>query len=361
MVPFERGRIGSGGVAIPMIREEKEAVAGRHRIGTSSIVALVALWALTACGQRRTPPPMAPIPAGVPDLELARALPVEGVEGIEPSGLTIVDGELYTVHDKHDGVIYRLRLEEDRAMAVPHLRFTAPGAEDEGRLDFEGITHDAGGFYLVSETTARVLRVDHDGRAEWVTPSLEEVARSLGLLSNSAAGFEGIVRVGGDTFALVAEREPRALVEVVAGSSSAFSAFRLEGSRFTFPPARSPDLTGLFREDGDLWVLQRGVHAVCRVVRRGDRREEGECWSYARVENDPRYRYETMKFGRGEGVALDDRYVYVVLDNNRDRRVVGPDDRRPLLFVLRRPDLDRPGSRGDEPLGRQDSNLQPPR
>lgn len=336
-------------------------MAGRDRIGTSSIVALIALWAVTACGPRRTSPPVAPPPVGVSDLELAHALPVEGVEGIEPSGLTIVDGELYTVHDKHDGVIYRLRLEDDRAVAVPHLRFMAPGAEDEERLDFEGITHDASGFYLVSETTARVLRVDHDGRVEWITSSMEEVAGGLGLLRNSAAGFEGIVRVGGDTFALVAEREPRALVEIVPGSPSTFSAFRLEGSRFTFPPARSPDLTGLFREDGDVWVLQRGVHAVCRVVRVGDRREEGECWSYAGVENDPRYRYETMKFGRGEGLALDDCHVYVVLDNNRDRRVVDPDDRRPLLFILRRPDLDRPGVRGDEPLGRQDSNLQPPR
>ncbi|MDX1624184.1 MAG: hypothetical protein R3199_09400, partial [Gemmatimonadota bacterium] len=63
---------------------------------------------------------------------------------------------------------------------------------------------------------------------------------------------------------------------------------------------------------------------------------EEECWSYAEIENDPRFHYETMEFGRGEGLAVDDGTIYVILDNNLDQRTIRPGDRRPLLFVMER-------------------------
>lgn len=271
-------------------------------------------------------------------MELVRALPVEGVENVEPSGLTLLDGELYTVDDTRDGVVFRLRLEEERAVLEPHVEFVPPPLEGIGRFDFEGITHDPDGrFYLVSEDAARILRVTPDGEAAWMIPSLEAAGRRVGLLQDEDAWFEGIARLRGDTFALVAEREPRGIVETTLGDDPYVRAFRADSSRIPYPRSRSLDFAGAYARGDTLWVLERGAHAVCRIAREPDHRVEEACWSYASVENDPRYRYASMDFGRGEGLVVDDERVIVVLDNNDDRRASDPDDRRPLVFILRRP------------------------
>lgn len=271
-------------------------------------------------------------------LSLIRAYPVAGVEGAETSGLTLVDGELFTVSDDHDGTIFRVVLQDTVAMLEPAIHFTAPG-DGTTRLDLEGITHDeVGNFYLVSEANFRVLRVDPEGVAEWVTPSFRWSGEVAGLFREAGAYLEGIAKLDADTFMMVAERQPRGLLQIVLSREEpVHEATPLEPSRLRYPRRRNPDLSGLFYESGELWALERAAHAVCRIERDEGEFEVETCWSYAHIENDRRFHYETMEYGRGEGLAMDGERVYVILDNNRQYRAGSTEDRRPLLFVMRRP------------------------
>ncbi|MCK5119612.1 MAG: hypothetical protein KAQ78_08515, partial [Candidatus Latescibacteria bacterium] len=62
----------------------------------------------------------------VTPLKLMHALPVEGPENNQPSGLTIWHDTLFAVSDKHDDTIFRVALTDSIAFFVPHLKFDIP-------------------------------------------------------------------------------------------------------------------------------------------------------------------------------------------------------------------------------------------
>jgi len=289
--------------------------------------------------------PAAPVPL---ELELERALPVEHADGspaVDPSGLTLVDGTLFTVSDKRPDTIFRLDLHAYRAVLHEHLRFEAGGR------DLEGITaDDAGTFYVVSEADCTLLRVVPGGACEALTPSLEALGAAAGLFRRPGeAGPEALARLAPGRFVVGAEREERGLLRVdVAPGHLAVDARPLP----VRPPVtfgdRTPDLAGLFAAGGELYGLARGASTVVRLQQdAAGAWHETAAWSYAAVENDPRFAYRDMRYGHGEGLAMDERFVYVILDVNAhtaNARVAsehpagsGEPDRRPLLLVLRRP------------------------
>ena len=302
-------------------------------------IALAALLvAFTGC--KKAPPlaeALVQCAPGVPaplELELEQALPVEGGANFQPSGLYLSSGRLLVVSDKHDDAVFELRLERDRAVARPFLRFQAPGGEV---LDLEGITGGPdGSLLLASEAQFRVLAVSASGQATWFTSSLEKFGQSAGLFQKRNAGFEGVARVGKQVV-IAAEREPRGLLEVADGSGAPIVAYRLPSAVCAGPRGRTDDLTDLSVSEGELYSLQRSAHLVVRMTRSDGRFREAEHWSYARAENHPRYRYRDRTYGLAEGLALDESHVYVALDNNDDARESGKDDRRGMLFVFKRP------------------------
>ena len=130
------------------------------------LIAVAAALFSGGCNPLRNPDPPQPIP----ELQLVAAYPVESSRMLEPSGLTSVDGVLYTVADKIDNTLYRVSLEDDVARLVPHIRFQLP---ESGRMDWEGVTADqAGTFYLIAERKARLLRLTAEGTATWAGPDL---------------------------------------------------------------------------------------------------------------------------------------------------------------------------------------------
>ena len=302
-------------------------------------IALAALLvAFTGC--KRAPPlaeALVQCAPGVPaplELELEQALPVEGGANFQPSGLYLSSGRLLVVSDKHDDAVFELRLERDRAVARPFLRFQAPGGEV---LDLEGIAGGPdGSLLLASEAQFRVLAVSASGQATWFTSSLERFGQSAGLFQKRNAGLEGVARVGKQVV-IAAEREPRGLLEVADGSGAPIEAYRLPRAVCSGPRGRTDDLTDLSVSEGELYSLQRNAHLVVRMTQIDGRFREAGHWSYARSENDPRYRYRDRTYGLAEGLALDESHVYVALDNNDDARESGKEDRRGMLFVFKRP------------------------
>jgi len=273
-------------------------------------------------------------------LKLIHALPVEGPENNQPSGLTIWHDTLFAVSDKHDDTIFRVALTDTNAVFVPHLTFAIPESAPGLRLDFEGIACDAqGAFYLVSETAFRILRVSADGAdASWITPSLRSYGEQEGLFQTRGAYLEGIALLGPDLFLICAERQPRGLIEVDRSVEPfAVRVFNTDETSLNLPAGRSADFSDLFRENGDLLVLQRNAEIISSLIYGGPVLEEKDLWSFGHIVNREDLRYSNIKYGLAEGFCMDANRIYLILDNNGDCRASDPDDRRPLLLIMERP------------------------
>lgn len=276
--------------------------------------------------------------SGIP-LKLFKALPIEFSTPVEPSGLTFYDGDFYTISDDHDSIIFRLEILEDKVVLHPDIKFHAPALGGVDKFDFEGITCDAdGNFYLSSETALRILRIDHDGRnASWLFESIEHIGEEKGLFRVPNASLEGIALINPYQFILCAERQPRAIIKARLNISPQIRIYYPKKSKSAFPAAGFPDFTGLFVENKNIFVLERADCMISMVDFEGDSARLSQRWTYKSIENSDKYRYADAVFNSGEGLYMDLDYVYVILDNNGEPRYSNPDDKRPLLFIMKRP------------------------
>jgi hypothetical protein len=278
-----------------------------------------------------------PAAEAIPRLQLLRALPVDAPGDVEPSGLAWHAGVLYTVCDKTDDTIFRLDLSGDTARMIPHLRFRPPS---RGPMDFEGITIDgAGNFFLASEFHSRVLWVRPDGATRWLTGDIKVVAHNAGMLVKYNAGLEGLALLPDGDILLAAEREQRGFIRVAGlrGEGVLRAAGATNQTRFTQALAlwRIADYSGLATDNGRVFALFRNAHLVVELEPDGELfRESPRAWSYAHIENDPRYAYREERFGQAEGLAVHGDTVYLIVDNNRSPRRADPADRRPQLWIM---------------------------
>jgi hypothetical protein len=296
-----------------------------------------------------------------PELELEQALPIAITDDFQPSGLVFYDGHMLTVSDRHDDAIYEIVWNAASATTAgapavatlrPFLRLQPP-ADGPRPTDLEGIAlapsdgRARGALLLASEGRSRVLLVQPDGATAWITPPLDDIVRPLHMLRINNAGLEGISALPNGRILLAAERDLRGLIELPAsglhyepGHAPApvdFRAWAMPDSICTPPPGRENDFADLAVWNGQVFALERNCHVVMRIERTATEWVEGGGWSYARTENDPRFAYHDRRFGVAEGLALDDRHVFIVMDNNHDYLAADPNDRRPRLFVFRRP------------------------
>lgn len=285
------------------------------------LVALVA-----ACGA-----PERPRREKVPE---TRVLPVEAGSAVEPSGLALFEGELLSVSDEDDEVIFRIVLGETSAVMEPWLGLELPESRPP-ELDLEGIAVCDGRIFLLSEGAHGVLEVDLSGRARWVAEGVRSAAMARGLLGAPGAGLEGIACTDDRGLVLASEREPRALLWFAHGEPRSVRTQILDledviGREF------SSDFSDLAAAEGRLWALYRYTYEILEVV--------GEPGSVAllpvaelsSLALDPRYCYSSTRFGTAEGLAVDDGFFYVIDDNNDLPRAAAPADSRPLLFVIPR-------------------------
>jgi hypothetical protein len=296
-----------------------------------TVLTFILLWLWHGCLLAQNP--------AVP-LKLHHVLPVEGPENCQPSGLTIRNDTLFTVSDKHDSVIYRVELQDTAAILIPYLTFRIPDPSGKGWFDFEGITcDDSGNFYIVSETRFRILRVSAREDIAWITPDLKPYGEAVGLFQVFNAYPEGIARTGVNQFVIAAERQPRGLLEIEIGKTNvSVNAYKFEEVKFPFAEGRSPDFADLFCYKDTLYALERNAFVVSQLIKENGQYRQGRGCSYEHIENDEALLYNDTRFGLAEGLCIDDRYIYIALDNNGDARRTNPNDTRPLLLILERPE-----------------------
>ncbi|MGH8379601.1 esterase-like activity of phytase family protein [Pseudomonas sp.] len=298
-----------------------------------------------------------------PELTFVAEYPVEGMRGGNLSGLALCKGELWTVSDRDDDLVYRLDTKapvwqaESVPMAVPPVpesglpwgirsRTWAVGQVRGGDLDFEGISCDAAGNrYLVSEAHAGVLKVPVVGEPNWlkIDPSMVRQARASGMLLHFNALFEGLaVSPAGDRIWLAAERERRGLLLInrqqtvwnCGGGCVLLSEGGVEMQPPQMPGARAlpRDFADLALFNDKLFTLERNAHRICR--RDAATAKVERCWSYAEGGlTEPRL--YAQSFGLAEALVIDAEGAWIGLDNNGATRKDG--ESRPIVWRFAAP------------------------
>lgn len=292
-------------------------------------------------------------------LQLVSEHPVEGMVGGNLSGLALCNGQLWTVSDRDDRVIYRL----DRTKSVwqaeaEHFEVPEPPSDlpaslralasmstvvRGGGMDYEGVSCDAAGNrYLVSEAHAAVLKIPLQGAATWLPlpPALVEQARAKGMLQRFNAIFEGIaVNPQGDRIWLAAEREQRGLL-VVSREADKWHCqptcvLYAEVDRVqpdTRHRDRSSDFADLSLYNGKLYTLERSVYRICRRDLEDGQIER--CWAFSREARQPQRRYD-QPYGLTEALVVDETGAWIGTDNNFGARADG--EKRPVVWRFAAP------------------------
>lgn len=298
-----------------------------------------------------------------PELKFVAEHPVEGMRGGNLSGLALCKGELWTVSDRDDDLIYRLDTKTPvwqaqsvhlAAPAVPESglpwgirsRTWAAGQVRGGDLDFEGIScDDAGNRYLVSEAHAAVLQVPVEGDPNWlkIDPSMVRQARASGMLLHFNALFEGLaVSPSGDRIWLAAERERRGLLLINrqqtvwnCGDGCVLlseAGVEMQPPQMLEPRALPRDFADLALFKNKLFTLERNAHRICRRDAANGKVER--CWSYAEG-GLAESRLYAQPFGLAEALVIDAEGAWIGLDNNGATRNDG--ESRPIVWRFAAP------------------------
>jgi len=298
-----------------------------------------------------------------PELKLLAEHPVEGMRGGNLSGLALCKGELWTVSDRDDDLLYRLDTKAQvwQAEAVPLVAPAVPesglpwgirsrtwvaGQVRGGDLDFEGISCDAAGNrYVVSEAHAAVLQVPVEGEPNWlkIDPSMVRQARASGMLLHFNALFEGIaVSPAGDRIWLAAERERRGLLLINRQQTvwnCGNGCVLLSEAGVEMQPPQMPEPRALPRDFADLalfndklFTLERNAHRICR--RDAATAKVERCWSYAEGALAEPRQY-AQPFGLAEALVIDAKGAWIGLDNNGATRNDG--ESRPIIWRFAAP------------------------
>jgi hypothetical protein len=312
-----------------------------------------------------------------PELQLERALPVDGMPRGNLSALQHCDGRLLAVSDREDTSLFVLQRTDDSYRAEIES-FLLPaetpsslpmkllaGAWLRGlsgpALDFEGLACDGdGNRYLVSESQLGVLRLppsaDEPVAGEWLKldSALYTEGESRGLWQQINALAEGIaIDAEAGTLWLAAERQARGLLKLqrqgdewkcpLAGcvllAERRFLPTEPFGPGILNREVMPVDFSDVVYWQGRLWTLERNAHQVCRRSPLSGQRER--CWSFAQSVLVEPYFYPDAPFGLAEALMIGDDGIVIGLDNNDRARPDG--DTRPWVFHFALPDDWREG------------------
>ena len=295
------------------------------------------------------------------NLHLLSEKPVDGMDLGNLSGIAVCRQHWWAISDKDDRHIYLLKEKANRFIAsvipLPHIPALKQPLGKKlfslllaNHLDFEDISCDqAGTIYLVSELNHHVLTVNSSlTRAQWLDMPLrlwQEVNRAH-LLQQVNAGFEGLsVDPTGQQLWLFAERSHRGIVQLKKVNSQWICPnqkcvilsenYLANAPAILNAPASAIDFgSGMYFADR-LFTLERLTHQVCR--RNALSAAVEKCWSFANsVLADSGMRYGLYPFGQAEAMWMDEKNLWIGIDNNQMARNKDA-EKRPLIYHFQAP------------------------
>jgi uncharacterized protein YjiK len=278
-------------------------------------------------------------------LQTDQAWPLD-LPDFEPFGasglLLLPGGELLVVNDRGPEV-FRVNFSGNTGVASLTMRvdlFTEQQLAHltparKHRYDIEGIARDQHGrIYLCDEAERWILRcLPSADQAERLAMDWTSVESFFSKRDRNAS-FEGIA-IGDDRLYVANERNRSVILVIDLENLAVLTHYAPRPTRLRF---WEPHYSDLSWHDGTLYVLVRESRVILAVdPSNGEVRAE---YDYRSVELDPEVRYQLVVPFAGvmEGLAVDDRYFWLVTDNNHRPRLRYPQDRRPTLFRCLRPD-----------------------
>jgi uncharacterized protein YjiK len=258
-------------------------------------------------------------------------------ERFDASGLAFWRGKLLTLNDR-DSELYEILLGTNQNAQLkltsffPHAAIARAALKAEPRYDCEAISVDAAGaVYITEESQRSIFQSSGDSKkVECLAIDWSPVRKFFGRDRN--ASFEGLAV--SDTKIYVAnERDAARIIVVDRASLKVEDSFFVDSESFAFGGPHYSDLA--FWRDA-LYVLDRNHRAIFEVDP-ATKRVRAEL-SFAQMELAPEMTYRTAyPTGTMEGLAVDDKYFWLVTDNNGLGRAAYPKDSRPTLFRCPRP------------------------
>lgn len=288
-------------------------------------------------------------------LHLIDAIELKIQENTQPSGLCWCQNHLLMISDRHDNTVFEIDIDPARRGQIsPFLTLPDVGMPDESgfstrfvskvlsplgkKYDWEGLTCvDNQQLLLASESFNAVLAYDFERQsAQWLTPSLTNVARQHNFFGHTNAGVEGLAAIDENRIILAFERQPRGFA-LLQHNGNQYEAVRWQfADTNTSPNAYTGDITDIWAENGSIYTLERFQHTICR--RHAETWQEERCWHFTDTEYHPFYRYDDLYPGHAEGMTVHQQQLYVVTDNNYVQRAAIKNNRNPLLFVFKLPE-----------------------
>lgn len=294
-----------------------------------------------------------PLPAGTKQYTLSLQKDPAFINKImfEPSALCFDDkGSLYTVADKLHHSLYKFdlsnsskgyNLSEDikpKSSQMLKLRL-----KKKNKFDFEGLEFFNGNFYVADERDRKVLKIDRSGNITDLKIDSNGYMKSKGIRNNvENSGFEGLtIDPVNEIMYLIKERQESMVLVVDMKTNTIINNFKI-----LTPGSVEPTLTDASFYNGYLYVLIRSHRQIVKV-----NPSNGSILSvfdYRKIEEDPKYVYKKIPdleagndpdgYGVMEGLAVTEKSMYVVTDNNMLPLKRNLLNNKPQLFIFNNPE-----------------------
>lgn len=238
--------------------------------------------------------------------------------------------ELYEIvlGEKNEGELRKTKLIATADVMKASLARKGRG----GRFDCEGMALDeSGNIYICEEAQRLIFRASPDGGTIEALPIDWSAARKY-FLGGANASFEGVAVGGGKLFVANERENPRVLV-VDLETKQLEETFFVDSLGFAIG---GPHYSDLAYYDGSLFVLDRNHRCILEVDPKARKVVAEHSFGTMEISNDHAYVTE-YPTGTMEGLAVDDKYFWLVTDNNGLGRFAAKSDIRPTLFRCVRP------------------------
>ncbi|VAW59705.1 hypothetical protein MNBD_GAMMA08-280 [hydrothermal vent metagenome] len=269
------------------------------------------------------------------------------------SGLDVCNDKLLTVSDKKDDYIYEIKISKNQAYLIKNKYVEAPKHSASGYFtlhkiiyfaeslilgdfnDWEGISCYENDIYLVSERKNSILHIS-DANTDWLPVEFYKSGVKEEYFNSYNASIEGIAVVNKNEIFLMIERNPRGTAHITQSNNELwdveFNSLKNLGLNYI---NNSYDVAGVAVYGEYMYTLERNAYAVCK--RKLYNTSEGNCLSYEHIALDKNNTYSDEEYGLGEGIAIDEKYIYIVFDNNNSHKYKDSTDYRSILLRIAHP------------------------
>lgn len=272
------------------------------------------------------------------ELKLADYYFIDSNDAIEPSGLSVNNGKIYLVSDSSDKKIYSLKFNGKTCTAAAEIEFELPKKKEKSKLNFEGITSDKDGkLYVIGEKSLSVVIINKKGEAK-ETKSFKKEAKQEEMFKKKNEGPEGICVTDSGEFIIASQNDYGKLMtaNIVKNDFENIKIKKIKSREIKNGHGKEKSISDLCYYGGEVYALLKKQNVVLKLKSEDENFVEEETYTFEDSVKGSEFLY-LIGNNLGEGIAIDDKYIYVVFDNNNQPRMAAMNDTRALLLKFEKP------------------------